>query len=300
MILDKLATIVTEDRIKLNEPMKGYTSFNIGGCADRFVLVENETELAGVLKVLKESNEPFFLLGNGSNILVSDKGFRGTVIKLCKDFLDIKVENDTITAGAGVSLSMLAKAAMNNSLSGLEFASGIPGTVGGALFMNAGAYGGEMKQVVTKVWALDSEADTIVLDNEEMDFGYRHSVLKDKGFIATRCTVKLVHGDGELIRAQIHELAVKRKEKQPLEYPSAGSTFKRPEGYFAGKLIEDSGLGGYTVGGAQVSEKHKGFVINRNDASASDVRKLIEDVIETVKEKQGVVLEPEVIFLGDF
>ena len=319
-MLNNISEIIPAERIKYNEPLASHTSFNIGGPADIFVIVENEDELSNVIAFAKEENTDFFLLGNGSNVLASDAGFRGIVIKLGGDFLEAIVEGDIIKAGAGVTLTKLANAAMNASLTGLEFASGIPGTLGGALFMNAGAYGGEMKQIVTKVKVLSFENDgkdepdnihtahntdregygTIIeFSGEEMQFGYRHSILKEKSYIALSCEMKLESGDKESIVSYMRELALKRKEKQPLEYPSAGSTFKRPEGYFAGKLIEDAGLGGYTVGGAQVSEKHKGFVINKGGATAKDVRDLIEYVIKTVEEKDGVTLEPEVLFLGD-
>lgn len=293
--------ILSDNRIKTDEPLKKHTSFRIGGPADYFVSVNNIEELQKVIVAAKENKIDFFLLGNGSNILVSDKGFRGVVINLDGEFNEAKVEGNTIKAGAGITLSQLAGIAMKASLTGLEFASGIPGTLGGALFMNAGAYGGEMSQVVTDVSLLDlSEGKVISLSGEEMHFGYRHSILKEKEYIALGCEMNLASGDSETIGNYMRELAQKRKEKQPLEFPSAGSTFKRPEGYFAGKLIEDAGLGGFSVGGAQVSDKHKGFVINKGDATAADVKSLIEHVIKTVKEKDGVTLEPEVLFLGEF
>lgn len=297
----ELLAVLGEDKIKMDEPLKNLTSFKIGGPADALARVSTVDELIKIIRYAKDANIPYFLLGNGSNVLVSDKGYRGIIIQLSKDDVEVSVSGDTITADAGVTLSKLSQTAMNASLSGLEFASGIPGTLGGALFMNAGAYGGEMKQVVTKVKVLDTDSlHVIELSNEEMDFGYRHSILKEKNYIALGCEIKLSHSDKETIGADMRELALKRKEKQPLEYPSAGSTFKRPEGYFAGKLIEDAGLGGYSVGDAEVSEKHKGFVINKGNASAKDVRGLIDYVIKTVKEKSGVTLEPEVLFLGEF
>lgn len=297
----ELLAVLGEDKIKMDEPLKNLTSFKIGGPADALVRVSTVDELIKIIRYAKDANIPYFLLGNGSNVLVSDKGYRGIIIQLSKDDVEVSVSGDTITADAGVTLSKLSQTAMNASLSGFEFASGIPGTLGGALFMNAGAYGGEMKQVVTKVKVLDTDSlHVIELSNEEMDFGYRHSILKEKNYIALGCEIKLSYSDKEKIGAYMRELALKRKEKQPLEYPSAGSTFKRPEGYFAGKLIEDAGLGGYSVGDAEVSEKHKGFVINKGNASAKDVRELIDYVIKTVKEKSGVTLEPEVIFLGEF
>lgn len=309
-MLNNISEIIPAERIKYNEPLANHTSFNIGGPADVFVTVENEEELAKAINFVKAENIRYFLLGNGSNVLASDEGFRGIIIKLAGDFNVATVDGEIIKAGAGITLSKLAGLAMNSSLTGLEFASGIPGTLGGALFMNAGAYGGEMKQIVTKVKVLkniptanntDCEGcgAIIELTGEEMQFGYRHSILKEKNYIALSCEMKLVKGDKETIASYMRELALKRKEKQPLEYPSAGSTFKRPEGYFAGKLIEDAGLGGYTVGGAQVSEKHKGFVINKGGASAKDVKELIDHVIKTVKDKDNVTLEPEVLFLGE-
>ena len=309
-MLNNISEFIPAERIKYNEPLASHTSFNIGGPADVFVTVENEEELAKAINFAKAENIRYFLLGNGSNVLASDEGFRGIIIKLSGDFNTATVDGEIIKAGAGITLTKLANVAMNASLTGLEFASGIPGTLGGALFMNAGAYGGEMKQIVTKVKVLkniptanDTDCEgcgaIIELTGEEMQFGYRHSILKEKNYIALSCEMKLEKGDKETIASYMRELALKRKEKQPLEYPSAGSTFKRPEGYFAGKLIEDAGLGGYTIGGAQVSEKHKGFVINKGGASAKDVKELIDHVIKTVKEKDGVTLEPEVLFLGE-
>ena len=253
-MLNNISEFIPAERIKYNEPLASHTSFNIGGPADVFVTVENEEELAKAINFAKAENIRYFLLGNGSNVLASDEGFRGIIIKLAGDFLNASVDGEIIKAGAGITLSKLAGLAMNSSLTGLEFASGIPGTLGGALFMNAGAYGGEMKQIVTKVKVLkniptanDTDCEgcgaIIELTGEEMQFGYRHSILKEKNYIALSCEMKLEKGDKETIASYMRELALKRKEKQPLEYPSAGSTFKRPEGYFAGKLIEDAGLG---------------------------------------------------------
>ncbi|MCR5848101.1 MAG: UDP-N-acetylmuramate dehydrogenase [Lachnospiraceae bacterium] len=301
---EKILNVLGDEKVRFDEPLKNHTSFKTGGPADVLVNVANVDELIKTIEYAKEENLKFFLLGNGSNVLASDDGFRGIVIKLDGEFNDASVSGDTVSAGAGITLSKLAGLAMNSSLSGLEFASGIPGTLGGALFMNAGAYGGEMKQVVTEVTVLSLEETTefkiLTLSNEEMDFGYRHSILKEKNYIALGSKLKLQKGDKETIGEYMRELSLKRKEKQPLEFPSAGSTFKRPEGYFAGKLIEDCGLGGYTIGGAQVSEKHKGFVINKGNATASDVKDLIKHVIETVRNETGVTLEPEVLFLGKF
>ena len=302
---EKILNILGEDKVFFDEPLKNHTSFKIGGPADVLVSVSNSDELIKTIEYAREENTDFFLLGNGSNVLASDKGYRGIVIRLGGEFNDGKVIDNTIKAGAGITLSKLAGLAMNASLSGLEFASGIPGTLGGALFMNAGAYGGEMKQVVTKVSILDlsgqsNEITVKELSNEEMDFGYRHSILKEKDYIALGCEMRLNPGDKESIASYMRELASKRKEKQPLEFPSAGSTFKRPEGYFAGKLIEDANLGGFSIGDAEVSNKHKGFVINKGSATAKDVKDLIDYVIKTVKDESGVTLEPEVLFLGEF
>lgn len=299
-MIEKLAKIVSLDRIKKDEMLKKHTSFNIGGPADYYVIVNNKEELRKLISFAKKENISYFLLGNGSNLLVGDLGIRGIVIKLSGEFDEVLVEGKHLKAGAGAMLSKVAKAAMDASLTGLEFAAGIPGSVGGALLMNAGAYGGEMKQVVKAVDLLDAAGNIITLTNEEMKFAYRRSVMKDRELIALSCEIALETGDSVEIRKYMQELASKRKEKQPLEYPSAGSTFKRPEGYFAGKLIEDSGLGGYSVGDAQVSMKHKGFVINKGNATAEDVKNLIESVTQIVKDKQGVALEPEVIMVGEF
>ncbi|MCR4647867.1 MAG: UDP-N-acetylmuramate dehydrogenase [Lachnospiraceae bacterium] len=310
MNISKLEEIISKDKIKYDEPLKNHTSFRTGGPADVLISVSDVRELLCVLKFVEDEKVPYFLLGNGSNVLASDAGFRGAIIKLEGEFLEVKTDGEFIGAGAGVTLSKLANAAMNASLSGLEFASGIPGTLGGALFMNAGAYGGEMCRVVTKVKALDVEAlkngaknpEDAILEilNEDMKFGYRRSVLKEKGYVALSCEMKLEKSDSAKIKETMLDLNKRRKEKQPLEFPSAGSTFKRPEGYFAGKLIEDAGLGGYTIGGAQVSEKHKGFIINTGNASSKDIKSLMDHVTETVKNQSGVTLEPEVIFLGSF
>ena len=293
--------LIPDDRIKYDEPLANHTSFNIGGPADVLVTVANEDELQKVIAKTTEENVPYFLLGNGSNVLASDDGFRGVIIKLGGDFLEAKVEGTTIKAGAGITLTKLANIAMNAALTGLEFASGIPGTLGGALFMNAGAYGGEMCQIVTKVTLFDpSEKKIINLSNEEMAFGYRRSIIKEKGYIALSCEMELTKSESETIRSAMLELAKKRKEKQPLEYPSAGSTFKRPEGYFAGKLISEAGLSGERIGGACVSPKHNGFIVNDNGATAKDINDLIELVKKRVYDNSNVKLEPEVIKVGKF
>ena len=243
---------------------------------------------------------PYFILGNGSNLLVGDRGFRGFVINIMDNMNDIKVDGGIIKAQAGAMLIKVSRAARDNSLTGLEFASGIPGTIGGAIYMNAGAYGGEMKDVVIQVTAMDAEGEIYTFGTDELEFSYRHSVIQQRDLIVLDVTMKLAAGDQKIIDDRMSELAVARRTKQPLEYPSAGSTFKRPEGYFAGKLIMDAGLRGYRVGDAQVSEKHCGFVVNRGNATADDVIKLIDDVKAKVSEEYDVVLEPEVRMIGEF
>ena len=245
-------------------------------------------------------SQEFFELGKGSNLLVGDKGYPGIVLNLGKRFARIEVEGNIIRAEAGASLPQVAVTAMQHGLSGLEFAAGIPGSIGGAIVMNAGAYDGEMKQVTKCVTVLNQMGEEMVLDCDTMEFGYRTSIIKNRPFVVEEVKLQLTKGDPAEIKAKMDEFNGRRKEKQPLEYPSAGSTFKRPEGYFAGKLIMDAGLRGFRIGGAQVSEKHCGFVINVGNASSADVREVIDEVRERVKQQFGVTLEPEVVFLGDF
>ena len=299
-MLEKLEKLLGEARVLVKEPMASHTTFRIGGPADYFVLPETTEELAAVLKICKEEKVPYFILGNGSNLLVGDQGFRGVVIQLYKNFDGIKIEGTTVTAKAGAMLVRVAKEAGKAGLSGLEFASGIPGTIGGAMVMNAGAYGGEMKDVVTEVTVLTKDGQIKKLTGEEMNFRYRGSVVEDEAYIVLEAVMELHEGNLEEIQARMAELTVQRKTKQPIEYPSAGSTFKRPEGYFAGKLIQDAGLRGFQVGGAQVSEKHCGFVINAGGATAADVMNLMQAVSEKVNEQFGVTLEPEVKRIGEF
>ena len=268
--------------------------------AEVFVTVENSKQLEKIIKYLNLVERPYFILGNGSNLLVGDKGYRGVIIRLGGDFNHLTVEGTLLTAGASVLLSAAARAAMENGLAGMEFASGIPGSVGGGVKMNAGAYDGEMRNIVESVQVMYKDGSILDLDNETMEFGYRNSVIKNRPYVVLQVSMRLQEGDREAILARMNELTARRKEKQPLEYASAGSTFKRPEGHFAGKLIMDSGMRGARIGGARVSEKHCGFVINDGTAVAADIAELIQEVIETVKEKFGVTLEPEVIFLGDF
>lgn len=284
----------------MEEPMDRHTTFRVGGPAECFVTVDTRGQLAKVLAYLQNTERDFFILGNGSNLLVSDRGYRGVVVSLGKEFRQICVKDGGMSVGAGVSLAQAAKAAMQAGLSGLEFAAGIPGTMGGAVRMNAGAYGGEMAQVAEAVEVMAADGEILLLDNETMEFGYRVSAIKSRPYVVLGVDLKLDPAKTEDIAGRMQELAQRRREKQPLEYPSAGSTFKRPEGLFAGKLIMEAGLRGKSCGGAQVSEKHCGFIINKDHATASDVACLIRETISTVEDKFGVTLEPEVIFLGDF
>ena len=291
---------VPEELILENEPMAKHTTFRVGGTAECFIIVQNEEQLAKLLSYITKIELPYFILGNGSNILVGDKGYQGIILQLAEDFAHITVEGNRITAGAGAMLSRVAKAAKEAALTGLEFASGIPGTIGGALVMNAGAYGGEMKQIVHSVRVMDCNGEILEFDNATMEFGYRTSVIKNRQYIVLQTVLVLAEGNEADIGAKMEELAKERREKQPLEFPSAGSTFKRPEGHFAGKLIMDAGMRGYTIGGAQVAEKHCGFVVNRGNATAADIAELIVEVQERVKNRFDVTLETEVIMLGDF
>ena len=296
---DKLNNVIAKDSILIDEPMSRHTTFRVGGPADFFVTPKAKEEVRDVIRICKEAGMPYYIIGNGSNLLVSDAGYRGVIVQIYKEMNEVKVEGDLVKAQAGALLSGIAAKALGAELSGFEFASGIPGTIGGACVMNAGAYGGEMKDVLESVTVLTGEGKIIELGRNELELGYRTSVIAKKGYIVLGAVLKLERGDGEKIKTYMDELKEKRVTKQPLEYPSAGSTFKRPEGYFAGKLIEDAGLRGFQVGGAQVSEKHCGFVINRNHATAADIMELMRQVQIRVKENSGVDLEPEVKRLGD-
>ena len=289
----------TAKELLLEEPMAKHTSFRIGGPADVLAQPADEAELAALLKRAGEHAVPVTLVGNGSNLLVRDKGIRGLVIKLSNIFSSITVDGNVMTFGSGISLAMASKKAASLSLSGLEFAVGIPGTIGGAVYMNAGAYDGEMAKVVTSVQVMDRQGQSSQLKAEELDFSYRHTALQNSGLIVTSVTVSLQPGEAESIKAKMDDFSQRRIAKQPLELPSAGSMFKRPVGYFAGTLIEQTGLKGYTVGGAQVSTKHAGFVVNVGGATAKDVLQLIRDVQDRVLAVQGVQLEPEVLVLGE-
>lgn len=296
---DKLNNVIAKDSILTDEPMSRHTTFRVGGPADFFVTPKAKEEVRDVIRICKEAGMPYYIIGNGSNLLVSDAGYRGVIVQIYKEMNEVKVEGDLVKAQAGALLSGIAAKALGAELSGFEFASGIPGTIGGACVMNAGAYGGEMKDVLESVTVLTGEGKIIELGRNELELGYRTSVIAKKGYIVLGAVLKLERGDGEKIKTYMDELKEKRVTKQPLEYPSAGSTFKRPEGYFAGKLIEDAGLRGFQVGGAQVSEKHCGFVINRDHATAADIMELMRQVQIRVQENSGVDLEPEVKRLGD-
>lgn len=302
-LYQRLSEILDSEQILFNEEMSAHTTFRAGGKADIFVEIDTSAQLGSVLAALRAEglsrlNEDFYLLGNGSNVLVSDKGIRGVVLHLSKAFSNIKVQNTTLVCEAGVTLAQVARKACEYALTGFEFAAGIPGSIGGAIVMNAGAYGGEMRQVVERVRLMTFDGTLIEKSGAEMNFAYRHSLVKEQPLIVLEVTLALTHGNQEEIQAKMEDLASRRREKQPLEYPSAGSTFKRPEGYYAGKLIEEAGLRGFSVGGAQVSEKHCGFVINKNNATAADIQALIMEVQRRVYASAKVVIEPEVILLG--
>lgn len=297
-VFQALKKFVPEENISLQEPMAAHTTFRIGGPADCFLQLENTDQLIHVQKYLRLVGVPFYVLGNGSNLLVSDRGYPGVILQIGQRMSRIVTEGRRIRAQAGAALAQVARTAMEKGLTGLEFASGIPGTVGGGIVMNAGAYGGELSNVTERVTVVNRDAEIMELDNETMEFGYRTSVIRANDLTVTEAVFQLEQGDREQIREKMEELAARRREKQPLEFPSAGSTFKRPEGYFAGKLIMDAGLRGYQSGGARVSDKHCGFVINTGDATARDVADVIRKVQTCVKEKFNVNLETEVQFLG--
>lgn len=296
----QLCEILGEGGIKCQEPMREHTTFRVGGPADYFVMPETAEQTGKVIQTCKQRKIPYFILGNGSNLLTADAGYRGVVIHLGKAWTKIRREESTVWAGAGIRLSKLADYLADCSLAGFEFAAGIPGTLGGAVAMNAGAYGGELCQVINKVKVVDSKGKIQLFSCEEMDFGYRTSrIIKEHGLILEVC-LNLEQGQENEVRAKISDFNGRRREKQPLEYPSAGSTFKRPPGHFAGKLIEDTGLSGFSIGDAQISEKHCGFVINKGNASAKDILDLYKEVQRRVQKRFGVELELEVKLLGEF
>lgn len=294
----KFRSIVGEEDVLTDEPLSEHTTFEIGGPADLYVMPEDIDELRDVIDLCREKDLPFFVLGRGSDLLVSDEGYRGVIVGLADGLTGVDVDEKEMTCEAGVTLKEAAEMACELGLTGLEFACGIPGTVGGACFMNAGAYDGCMADVIESVRVITPEGDVKQYGVDELDFGYRQSRIRNEGLIVLSATFKLHHGDPEDIRAKMDDLTARREEKQPLDKPSAGSTFKRPEGHFAGKLISDAGLRGYQVGGAAVSTKHAGFVVNLGGATAADVRAVIEHVQDEVERQYGVRLEPEVRFLG--
>lgn len=284
--------------IKIDEKLSEYVNFKVGGPADILLIPNSKEQVIKSIKICKENNIPFYLIGNGSNILVRDGGFRGVVLSL-KNVKNIYVDGEKIEAECGVMLKEVSDKAIENSLTGFEFACGIPGTIGGAVFMNAGAYDGEISKVIESAEVIDENCNIIRLSREELDFGYRSSLVMKKGYTVLSAVFKLEKGQVKTIKELIEDLTNKRESKQPLEYPSAGSTFKRPTGYFAGKLIQDAGLKGYSIGGAAVSEKHSGFVINKGNATAKDITDLIKHIQDEVKKKFGVDLHPEVRIIGE-
>ena len=296
-VIEALKGFVPEENIYLQEPMAGHTTFRIGGPADCLLQLESEEQLKNVQRYLNIVEAPYFVLGNGSNLLVSDHGYRGIVLQVGQKMSRIQVEGCRITAQAGALLSQVAKVAMESGLTGLEFASGIPGTVGGGVVMNAGAYDGELSQVVAQVNVVSRQGESLEFNNSTMEFGYRTSALRKNSFTVTSVIFELKPGDKTQIQARMEDLAAKRRAKQPLEFPSAGSVFKRPEGYFAGKLVMDAGMRGYQTGGARVSDKHCGFIVNVGKATAQDVLDVICEIKERVKERFGVDLETEIIYL---
>lgn len=297
-----LKDVLKEEQILIEEPLAKHTTFQIGGPAEFLLLPDHNNQVAALVKLCKEKNIPFYVMGNGSNLLVSDKGYRGIIIKIGQNMSNIVIQesNSLVQAGAGILLSKLASVIAEHELTGFEFASGIPGTLGGAVTMNAGAYDGEIKDSIIGATVADQLGNIMCLDKEELQLRYRKSIIQDKHYIVLDASFVFAPGNKEDIRNKMNDLNERRRDKQPLEYPSAGSTFKRPEGYYAGKLIMDAGLRGYQVGNAQVSEKHCGFVINKGGATAVDVMTLITDVRQIVFDKFGVMLEPEVRLLGDF
>ncbi|SFD22032.1 UDP-N-acetylmuramate dehydrogenase [Clostridium uliginosum] len=287
-----------DTQIQLSAKMSEHTHFKVGGPVDILLTPNTKQQIAESIKICKSNNIPFYVIGNGSNILVKDSGIRGVVIKLCELNI-IERKQNIIKAQCGALLKDLSEEALGASLTGFEFACGIPGSVGGAVFMNAGAYDGEISYVIQEAEVIDDNGNIIVLTKDELQLGYRTSLVMQKGYVVISATFCLQDGEKEKVKNRVFELTKRREERQPLEFPSAGSTFKRPEGYFAGKLIQDAGLKGFTIGGAAVSEKHSGFVINKGNASAKDILAVIKHVQEEVKKQFGVELHPEVRILGE-
>lgn len=299
-LYEELCDLLGEGKVLIDEPMSRHTTFKVGGPADYFVIPEGPEEIKEVITLLKREDIPYYILGNGSNLLVGDKGYRGVIIQMYKNLNRIDTKGNQIYAQAGALLSKIAAEAQAQSLTGFEFASGIPGTVGGAVMMNAGAYGGEMSHVLVNATILTQEGVIKTLTLDELELGYRTSIIARNSYVVLEAVICLEPGTPEEIRARMEELKEKRVTKQPLEYASAGSTFKRPEGYFAGKLIEDAGLRGFRVGNAQVSAKHCGFVINRGGATAAEIVALMDHVVDKVEAVSGVRLKPEVKRIGEF
>ena len=287
-----------KENIIIDAEMKNYVHFRVGGPADILLIPESKEQVIKTIEICRENNIPFYVIGNGSNLLVKDGGIKGVVIKL-KELKNIEVKDNIIEAECGAMLKDVSNAALKNSLTGLEFACGIPGTIGGAVFMNAGAYNGEISNVIESADIINEKSEVVTLCKEELELKYRSSIVMKKNYIVLSAKFKLENGDKKDIKEVVDDLTNKRESKQPLEYPSAGSTFKRPEGYFAGKLIQDAGLKGYSIGGAAVSEKHSGFVINKNNATATDILNLIHHIQEEVKKQFNVELHPEVRIIGE-
>ena len=297
-IISDLQAVLEPNQLKINEPMKAHTSFKVGGPADLLLIPESREQLLAILKILEGVSLPVFIIGNGSNLLVKDNGFRGIMIKTT-GLKKVEIVGETLIAEPGISLKELADVALSASLTGLEFASGIPGSLGGAATMNAGAYDGEMKHCIKSLEVLTEDGSIKSIPLEDCQFGYRQSVLQKNKWVLLAVTIGLSHGDQAAIKDKMQDLNSRRSDKQPLEYPSAGSTFRRPEGYYAGKLVQDAGFKGYRLGGAQVSEKHSGFVINKDNATAADILNLIATIQNGVKEQFGVELKTEVIVIGE-
>lgn len=298
-IYENLLNILDKEDIKLDEPMRKHISFRVGGPADILVKPRTEEQLKNVFSLIKKENIPYLIIGNGSNLLIKDGGIRGIVIEISDNFNAFSIEGNKLTVQSGALLSVVGKSVLREELKGFEFAAGIPGTIGGALAMNAGAYGGEMKDMVKSVRLMDTDGNIVEFSNEQMEFGYRRSILSRTNYVVLSAEIELEKGNYDEIKAKMADFTQRRVTKQPLSLPSAGSTFKRPEGNFAGKLIEDSGLRGLTLRGAQVSEKHCGFVVNLGNANAKDLLDLMYVVKSTVKTKFGVILEEEVKILGE-
>jgi UDP-N-acetylmuramate dehydrogenase len=291
--------VLSADAIRISAPMSEYTTFKTGGCADILLSPSSIDEIKNIIDICNKNKLDCIVIGNGSNLLVGDKGIRGVVIRLGREFAGIDIEETQIRVQAGALLSAVANTALKESLCGMEFAAGIPGTIGGAVCMNAGAYGGEMKDIIREVTVLYN-GEVVTLSNEQSGFEYRNSTIMQKGMIVLETVIDLSKGSYDDIKAVMDDYSQRRRSKQPLDKPSAGSTFKRPEGHFAGKLIEDAGLKGFGIGGAQVSEKHCGFVVNTGGATSADILRLIDAVKARVYEASGVMLEPEVRMIGEF